>query len=111
MTTQFAHDLRVARRKAGLLQSDVAHLLTASRTVVSDLEHGRYRPTLEQTVMLSLIFGRSFESLFDELMRECRGHLNKQLKTLPELEDQTGRTFNRSDSLSRLQSFLTKEQG
>lgn len=109
MTTQFAHDLRLARRKAGYTQGDIGYLLTRHQSVVSELELGKTRPTLEQIVDLSLIYGRSFESLFGELLAERRIHLLKRLQTLPDLETENADTFNRPASLARLETRLTEE--
>ena len=45
MSSQFALDLRLARKKAGYTQDDLAHLLDTHQTVVSQLEHGKRRPS------------------------------------------------------------------
>lgn len=102
MSTQFAHDLRLARRKAGYTQGDLAHLLDSHQSVVSDLEQGKLRPTLEQIIALSLIYGRTFESLFGAVMAERREHLTVRLGSLPDPGKTTAHTFNRDGSLSRL---------
>jgi transcriptional regulator with XRE-family HTH domain len=106
MSTQFAHDLRLARRKAGLTQEDLAHLLDVKQSAVSDIEHGKQRPTLEQIVSLSLIYGRSFESFFEEVMTGRQKHLLKRLATLPGLIQETAHTFNRPASLDKLKRRL-----
>ena len=106
MNTQFAHDLRLARRKAGYTQDDLAHLLGSHQSVVSDLEHGKQRPNLEQIIDLSLIYGRSFESLFAEVMTERREHLTVRLGSLPDPSRKTAHTFNRDGSLARLRHRL-----
>lgn len=108
MNTLFAHDLRLARRKAGYTQDDLAHFLSSHQSIVSDLEHGKLRPNLEQIIDLSLIYGRSFESLFGELMTERRAHLTRQLKRLPKLAKPTAHTFNRAGSLARLKRRLVE---
>ncbi|RMF34013.1 MAG: XRE family transcriptional regulator, partial [Alphaproteobacteria bacterium] len=109
MSTQFALDLRVARRKAGLTQRDVAHLLAAHQSAVSDLERGRIRPGLTQIVTLSLIYGRSFECLFAELIQEARRDLLERLETLPKEVRSFAGTFNRPATLERLRHRLTAE--
>lgn len=109
MSTQFSHDLRLARRKAGYLQGDLAHLLGSHQSVVSDLEHGRLRPTLEQIIDLSLIYGRSFESLFAEVMTERRRRLRRCLRHLPDPDRTTAPTFNRDGSLARLRQRLKQQ--
>lgn len=109
MSTQFALDLRLARRKAGYTQGDVAHLLSGNQSLVSELEKGHRRPSLEQIVELSLIYGRSFESLFGELLTERQNVLHKRLKRLPEPARNTANTFNRASSLKTLERRLVSQ--
>lgn len=106
MSTQFALDLRLARRKAGYTQGDVAHLLSSHQSLVSELEQGRRRPSLEQIIELSLIYGRSFESFFAELLTERQIDLEKRLTRLPKTGTKTAHTFNRDASLKRLRERL-----
>jgi transcriptional regulator with XRE-family HTH domain len=109
MSTQFALDLRLARRKAGYTQEDVAHLLSSHQSLVSELEQGRRRPSLEQIIELSLIYARSFESLFGELLTERQVELHKRLKRLPDVDKPTAHTFNRANSLKRLTKRLASQ--
>jgi len=109
MSTQFAHDLRLARRKAGYTQRDVAHLLAGHQSLISELEQGQRRPSLEQIIDLSLIYGRSFESLFSELLAERQVAMQKRLERLPTLTKKTAHTFNRASSISRLQKRLASQ--
>ena len=111
MSSQFALDLRLARKKAGYTQDDVAHLLATHQTVVSALEHGKRRPSLTEIVELSLIYGRSFESLFAEVMAESKEHLSVRLSTLPPPGRNVSSTFNRPGSLARLKRRLEAEEG
>lgn len=109
MSTEFALDLRLARRKSGFTQRDVAHLLGAHQTLVSELERGRQLPTLEQIVALSLIYGRSFESLFSELMRTARERLQQRILHMPDGVRSYVGTFNRDASIDRLARRLAAE--
>ena len=109
MSTEFALDLRLARRKSGLTQRDVAHLLGAHQTLVSELERGRQIPTLEQIVTLSLIYGRSFESLFSALMRTARERLQQRILHMPAGVRSYVGTFNRDASIERLARRLADE--
>ncbi len=109
MTTEFALDLSLARRKAGFVQSDIAHLMASNQSRVSDLEQGRVLPTLTEIVTLSLIYGRSFESLFAMLMAEARRNLEDRLRTLPEDVRSYVGTFNRTGSIERLRDRLAAE--
>ncbi|MEM8692515.1 MAG: helix-turn-helix transcriptional regulator [Pseudomonadota bacterium] len=106
MRTQFTLDLRLARRKAGYTQADLAHLLSARQATVSDLEQGRSQPNLEQIVELSLIYGRSFESFFAEIMAGCRTRLTSRLESLPEPTDASPTAVARSRALKRLRARL-----
>lgn len=106
MTTQFALDLRLARRKAGFTQRDVAHLLGARKSAVSDLERGRRSPTLSQIVTLSVIYGRSFESLFSAEMQKAETALRERIIHLPMAAIRLVSTFNRDASIERLAQRL-----
>ena len=109
MSTQFALDLRLARRKAGYTQRDIAHLLGAQQSAVSDLERGQSLPDLRQIITLSLIYGSSFESLFSELLNEARKDIRTRLTSLPENCRQYAGTLSRSHSLKRLRQSLEAE--
>ena len=109
MSTEFALDLRLARRKAGFTQRDVAHLMGAHQTLVSDLERGRQLPKLEQIVTLSVIYGRSFESLFSHLMRASRAVLMSRIVRMPDEVRRYVGTFNRDASIERLARRLADE--
>ena len=109
MNTEFSLDLRAARRKAGYTQDDIAHLIDHHQSHVSDLELGRERPTLSEIIMLSVIYGRSFESFFNQVMAECEEGLNARLAGLPATRNQTAGTFNRSSSIEKLRKRLTDQ--
>jgi transcriptional regulator with XRE-family HTH domain len=109
MSTEFALDLRLARRKAGLTQRDIAHLMGAHQTLISELERGHRLPTLEQIVTLSLIYGRSFESLFAQLMAEAKERLQQRVMRMPAGVRSYVGTFNRDTSIERLARRLADE--
>ena len=110
MSTEFALDLRLARRKAGFTQRDIAHLLGAREALVCEMEQGRKRPTLEQIVTLSLIYGRSFESLLAELMKSARDQLRKRILRMPTGVRSYVGTFNRDASIERLAQRLADDE-
>ncbi|MFZ1813093.1 MAG: helix-turn-helix transcriptional regulator [Rhizobiaceae bacterium] len=110
MTTQFALDLRLARRKAGFTQNDTAHLLGLRTAALSALEQGRRLPSLTQICTLSLIYGRSFESLFGAILRQARRDIEERLMTLPAKVRVCGATQNRTASLDRLARQLADER-
>ncbi len=109
MSKEFALDLRLARRKAGFTQRDCAHLLGVNKGRVSALEQGRRLPTIPQICALSLIYGRSFESLFAELLQEAQALLRERWQTLPELKRGYVATFNRQANLKRLEQRLAED--
>jgi transcriptional regulator with XRE-family HTH domain len=106
MSSDFALDLRVARRQAGYTQHDVALLLGAHQSHVSDLEQGRTLPSLAEIVSLSLIFGRSFESLFADLLLSAKSEIGGRLTALPAMVRSYVGTFNRDASLTKLERRL-----
>lgn len=109
MTTQFALDLRLARKKAGLTQREVAHLLALDPAKLSYLEHGKRLPSLIQICTLSLLFGRSFESLFGVIMNQARRKLIERLKSVPPRLRHCAATLNREATLTRLERRLLAE--
>ena len=102
MYKSFPLDLKVARRKSGLTQADCAHLLDVHPSKISHLECGAPDPTLRDICGLSLIYGKSFESLFADLHAELRGLMRQQLTTMPAARGNWIGRFNRADTLDRL---------
>ena len=111
MNHNFAIDLRSARRGAGLTQEDCGHLLGGSKSAIGQLESGARLPTLTEICKLSLIFGRTFESFFGDLMHHCRQELDQQLSTLPDPKAPHASTFNRKSTLDALAERLDAEAG
>ncbi|KAA0909539.1 helix-turn-helix transcriptional regulator [Aquicoccus porphyridii] len=108
MTHQFPVDLRCARRNAGLTQADCGHLLGIDASTLKTLEGGKREPSLREILTLSLIFGRSFESFFSELLKDVRAELSERLATLPASEEHAS-TFNRKTTLEKLEQRLAEE--
>ncbi|WP_127520010.1 helix-turn-helix transcriptional regulator [Mesorhizobium sp. Z1-4] len=102
-----ALDLRAWRRKAGLLQADVAHLLGIERARICDMEKGRLLPTADQLVALSLIYGKSLDALLAGFLDETVDSLVERLQRLPAAAS-TGEKpgFNRAHRLSDLSRRL-----
>lgn len=109
MSSDFALDLRVQRRQAGFTQGDVALLLGVHQSHISDLEHGRVLPTVFEICSLSLVFGRTFESLFSEIMKAVREGIARRLGLLPETARSYVGTFNRDASIKKLERRLAAE--
>jgi transcriptional regulator with XRE-family HTH domain len=110
MFTMFAHDLRLARRKAGFTQRDVAHLMGCRKSLVTELEKGHRKPSLSQIVLLSVIYGRSFESLFSQEMREAEADLRSRIIGMPDAKVRLATTYHRDATIERLARRLADHQ-
>ncbi len=110
MSKQFAFDLRLARKKSGLMQRDVAQLLGVAQATLSDLENGRYRPSIEHICTLSLIYGRNFEHLFAEVLNEAREHLRCRIEETPHISSDGAEGLRRDATLQKLEERLAQEQ-
>lgn len=106
MTTQFALDLRLSRRKAGLTQGDCAHLLEIQQSRFSDFERGLQKPHLSELCKLAIILNRQFDTHIDEEMRQARLALKARLLSLPEQRRMSAPTHNRNHTLQRLKRTL-----
>lgn len=106
MSQSFALDLKVARKKAGLTQQDCAHLLNVHKSRICNLEQGNTVPSVIEICTLSLIYGKSFESLFGSMFAEARSSLRERLGTLPTPSVRWIGRFNRQNSLNRLAARL-----
>lgn len=105
----FAFDLHLARRKSGLSQQDCAHLLETTQSRYSRLERGERMPDAREICLLSLIFGRSFESFYSDLFRELRQNLPGRLVELPPGPRLWPLKTNREKTLARLAIRLAAE--
>jgi transcriptional regulator with XRE-family HTH domain len=106
MPNEFSLDLKVARRKSGLTQEDCAHLLDVHPSKVSLLESGKTLPSIKDICALSLIYGRSFESLFSSIVANANRQLRDRLRTMPEAPIRWLGSFNRRNTLSAVTDRL-----
>ncbi len=106
MTHPFALDLKVARRKSGLTQQDCAHLLDVHKAKISLLEQGKTLPSVLDICTLSLLYGKSFESLFGSVLEDAHRILKDRLATLPMASNRWLGRFTRQNSLNRLAARL-----
>ncbi len=109
MTTQFSLDLGLARKVSGLTQRDCALLLAIHQTTLSDYEIGKRRPNIRQICGLSLIYGKSFQSLFDTVLEEERIEMADRLRVLPDAPKHWLATVNRSKTLQKLEERLVEK--
>ncbi len=106
MHTQFAQDLCVARRKAGLSTKDIAMLLELSTNDIADLERGNRPPSLLELCKISLVYNRSFESLYGEIRKTAKKELFQQMPSLSSEGGDKASSFNRENTLKRLHGQL-----
>ncbi len=106
MSNAFALDLKVARRKSGLTQSDCAHLLGSHRSKFSHLELGKQPPTAVDIAMLSLIYGRTYDTLCRAVFEDAARELGERLVTLPMPRRNWLGHFNRANSLDNLSARI-----
>ncbi|MBT52780.1 MAG: hypothetical protein CMF72_05180 [Mameliella sp.] len=111
MFDEFICDLKVARKRAGLTQSDCGHLVGVSHDAISQIERGQRMPTIRELCALSLIYGRSFESLYAEVLREVRRDLGEKLAEMPEEPKGWPGSMRRRKTLERLAGRLLEESG
>lgn len=102
-----ALDLRTARRNSGLTQEDIAHLLQCSEATIAKLESGRRPPNIGELAALALIYGRSFESLFADVIVEVQGELRNNLATIPQGGTIARLRVNRAHTLEGLAKRLS----
>lgn len=103
-------DLRLARKRSGLSQRDVARLMDIDQSTYSAFERGRTAPNLEQVCALSLIFDRSFLSLFELMIEEVTPRLLERLSSLPRPRRNGPRLEVRERHLARLERTLDANQ-
>jgi transcriptional regulator with XRE-family HTH domain len=107
MTDDLALELRVARRKAGLSQSDCAHLLEVHPSKISLLESGKVLPSIAHICRLSIIYGRSFEGLLGGIYKDIRRKLHDRLHNIPKAPKRWLGRFHRDNTLQALSDRLT----
>lgn len=76
-------DLKVSRRESGLLQSDLAQLLSTTQPRISRLEQGKSALTIEEAVKLTIVFGKPPSKLFRLLAVRMRSELAKRMSAMP----------------------------
>jgi transcriptional regulator with XRE-family HTH domain len=106
MQSSFALDLKAVRRRSGLTQHDCGHLLGSNKQRVASLEAGRSLPSVPEICRLSLIFGRSFESLFGAVFEDARTDLGARVATLPARKNGWMARFNRQHMIEQINKRL-----
>ncbi|NOX39918.1 MAG: hypothetical protein GXP05_05230 [Alphaproteobacteria bacterium] len=67
---------------------------------------GQAIPDLREICAFSILFGRSFESLFNDIFDEVKAHMSASFETMPEGPEIRGGNFERQSSLNRLYERL-----
>lgn len=115
MSHAFAHDLKVARHKSGLTQSDCAHLLATQHSKISRIEGAKYLPTAYDIALLSFIYGKSYEALCQTVFENVASDLKGRVVTLPTPPSTWMCRFSRTNTLdtldARLQAFTNERYG
>ena len=111
MITEFALDLRSARRKSGLSQEEVAYLVCVNQATYSRFEKGTLTPSVEQLCLLALIYGKSFGSYFDQITAAQKLALQRRLEKMPPKDRPRVRIFNRTRTLEKLRHRLSADYG
>ncbi|MFY0610696.1 MAG: helix-turn-helix transcriptional regulator [Hyphomicrobiaceae bacterium] len=110
MQTNYALELKVARRLSGLSQYEIAHLLGVSRSRVSKLECGIARPTPDELTTLSLIYSTSFLTMRGAVMPTIHANLEERLHSLPNKDSYTQGTSPKADTLNTLTERLATKR-
>lgn len=110
MLYEFSLDLKVARRKSGLTQEDCAHLLDVNKTLISRIENGKRIPTVREICTLSLIYGKSFESLFSGIIADAQESLRERVITIPDAPYSWIGSLNRKRTLDSLARRLREAE-
>ena len=106
MKTNYALELKVARRRSGLSQQDVAHLLDISRVRVSKLECRIAVPTPDELTTFALIYSSSFLTLGGVVMPVLFRGLRDRLNTFPNFDNYASGTSRKATTLQTLTKRL-----
>lgn len=106
MSTNTTTTLKVTRRKAGLTQADLAHLMGLDSNRVSRIERGERLPSLPEAAALSVIYGRVLNELCADEITVAASDIAVRLQTLPTPKTHWISTFNRRHTLTALADRL-----
>ena len=104
----FSDSLADARRKAGLSQTECAHLLGMSQSRMSRLELGRTVPSVEDLCGVAVLFGRTMEFLVEPTFQDRAVTIRERLYLLPEPRTGWLGRFARHNSLRNLEARVDR---
>ena len=106
MVYKFSLDLKVARRRASLSQSDCAHLLGVDYTRISKLEAGTSMPNMVELSVLCLIFNRPVGGVTQDVILSILADLERRLSSMPGCPENWPGRDNRVRTLGSLADKL-----
>ena len=109
MKHHYAHNLKVQRFKAGLTQSDLAHLLGCSQSRVCQIEAGTKEPTVKETCSLCVIYNIPVTELYRVSTSSALQAMLRRMKSMPgcglNWRDRERRTKVLNDLKKRLEAY------
>ena len=108
MFDEFQSDLRIVRERSGLTQAEAGHLIGTGPDTLGKIERGERMPSLKEMLGLSILFGKSFESFFEEILALVRAEMAEALSSLPGVAEVADGS-DRADTLSTLAKRLDEE--
>lgn len=104
---KFHEKLKMLRKKKGLTQQEVAHILGTVQAVYSKWERGVYEPNYESLSMLACIFDVSIDYLLSEYLEISK---DSYLKLKKEKEEENKKKFSGRLKDLRLQHGFSQEE-
>ena len=108
MSNNFALDLKIARRKSGLTQSDCGHLLECDPSKISRLEKGEFLPSATDIALLSIIYGKSYDAFCPNVFETVAREISERMLTIPAPTGSWLGRFNRTNTLDNLDARLDR---
>lgn len=84
MEHNFGLAIRALRRRSGLSQADLAHLLEVKQSRISRIESGFFEPTASELCALRLVYGQALGKRFETNIEDMKRLLRERLETIPQ---------------------------
>ena len=102
MIQDFALEVRKTREASGLSQKDAAQLLNITQSALSKIEQGKQMPKLREICALSIIYGRTYECLFGDLIDDIRADMAVRVDELQKCSPNSTGNRLRTETLNNL---------